>query len=512
MGHLFIIPGDLLQLRCAAILLSGKKSSIGSRWTDSARAYLAPKDLREAVASEVGRHREERCAHIGSWRNIELFRVDTGGSKGTPVSWYVDGAMAFVKMAAAHVKSASSLPGPHRIALPFIGVGGGEANPFEIARDLVPALVKAAVEHAVDIVLVTGDDRAWLGAAQQARAMIPSAFDGLSSALRKQAVALASAFAGEQKPVFFVGAGVSMDAGLPGWRDLLVTLAKSKLTDATDLEDLAALASADALAAAEVVARLIAVGGSDPEKQLADRVKEALAPDDTATMPGLGHRLIAALPAEGYVTTNFDPLLENAFGKGKASVLPRDEPKLGKRWVLKLHGTVGEDGLVLTRRSYLRYDARSRSLLSLVEASILLRHLVVVGFSLTDQNFFRAIDGVRQVLGGAAVLGTASKRALFTGLVVGSSERYRGEIWPDAAFVDFGPPEAGGRLQLVFLDFLNALVAADSHLLDERFTGLLSNDQQKLATALTAVEKALPKEGHDALRRAIGHYRGVVKE
>lgn len=507
MGHLFIIPGDLLQLRCAAIPLSGDQSSIAERWTNPAHAYPAPEDLREAVAPEVGRHRAERCAHVGTWREIALFRLDTGGKLdgSTPISWYVDGAMAFVKMAAAHVKSASSTSGRRRIALPFIGVGKGKADHLEVARDLVPALIKAAVEHDVDIVLVTGNDPAWFGAAQHARARVPGAFAGLSPELEAKAVALAAAFDHEQKPVVFVGAGVSIDAGLPGWAKLLVEL--SGLPAGKDSEALAALASSDALAAAEVVAKRIAGDAADPETVLAARVKLKLAPDDAATMPGLGHKLLAALPAEGFVTTNFDPLLENALGKGAVAVMPRDEPTPGKRWVLKLHGTVGEDGLVLTRRSYLRYDARSRSLLSLVEASILLRHLVVVGFSFTDQNFFRAIDGVRQVLGGAAALDAGARRRLFTGLVVGPDERYRADIWPDADFVDFGAPEAGGgRLQLIFLDRLNALIASQAHLLDPRFAKLLTDDEKKLADGLAALKAALPPTGHGLLRRALSHY------
>jgi hypothetical protein len=498
-GHLFIVPGDLLQLRCAAIALSADQGSIARRWLEPP----TPPDLRSAVEPEARRHRSERCAYIGNWRGIALFRLDTGGKLDgtTPASWYVNGAVAFVRTAAAHLKATNPSGPPHRIALHFVGVGKGKADHLEMARELVPALICAARECAVDVVLVTSNKRSWFDVAQQARRRTPGAFDDLPQALETAAVALAGAFSEEQKPVVFVGAGVSIDAGLPGWARLLVDL--SGLPAGGEQDALWALASSDALAAAEVVARLLGKGSPDAEVLLAARVKEKLAPDETATMPGLGHRLLAALPAEGYVTTNFDRLLENALGP-EVAVMPHQPTTPGKRWVLKLHGTVGEDGLVLTRRSYLRYDARSRGLLSLVEASLLLRHLVVVGFSFTDQNFFRAVDSVRQVFGNVEA---NRPRRLFTGLVVGPQEPHRADLWPDASFVDFGKPEdGGGRLQLLFLDRLNALVSSQEHLLDERFADLLTDSEKKLVQALKGLRSALPAEGHDILRRALKHY------
>ncbi len=434
----------------------------------------------------------ERCAHIGTWRTRHLFRLDTGGRRdgSTPIEWFVAGARSFIETAAAD----RHREGRWTLAMPTIGTGGGKADHAGIARDLVPALIEELHRHGddVDLVLVCGDAK-WFAAAQMARARVADAFR-LSDAREAAAANLAATFDQELRPVVFVGAGVSIGAGLPGWTKLLSDLVPEAVRPA--LED---LARRDPLAAAEVVKNRL---GS--EEALAKRVKDRLVPSSGAHSPGLGHMLLAALPAEGYVTTNFDSLLEEALVcAGKPTiVLPRQQPQAGCRWVLKLHGTVGDDTLILTRSNFLRFDASSRSLLSLVEASLLLRELVVVGFSFTDPNFLRAVDGVRQTLERAGV-----QRPLFTGLVVDEEPPLRKDLWPHEVFVDFGPPQAGGdRDQLIFLDRVNALVSSHEHFLDARFEVLLSDADKNLATALRALQ--VPARGHGALRRALASYGG----
>jgi hypothetical protein len=498
MGHLFVIRGDLLQLRCNALALTGDVNRIGSRWTHPAAdsLYEVPPDLRELIAPEASRRRAERCAHITRWRNIEVFRLDTGGVSDTENRWYIEGALAYLK-AVKEFPWAATVKRPVA-ALPWIGAGRGRANPTAIARELVPALVAGAREHDLDVVLVTAEDT-WFAAAQMARSRMESAFDDLPPELDLAAIDVARTFDSEDKPVLFVGAGISMQAGLPGWTKLLVDLAS--FPEGPDRDEFETLARTDALAAADVVARRLGGGTT-----LSTLVEQKLAGDPASRMPGLGHMLLASLPAEGFVTTNFDSLLENALRSTRIPIriVPSEQPELGVRWVIKLHGTVGEPSLVLTRGTFLRFDTKSRSLLSLLEATILLRHLVVVGFSFTDPNFLRAIDGARQVLKQSR--GMRDKRQLFTGLVVGRKDRFRQDVWPDANFVDFGEPPDGGRLQLIFLDRVNSLVETQAHFLDERFRALLTEQEQTLASSIQALKRALPATGHGALRRALERY------
>lgn len=503
MGHLFIVRGDLLRLRCDAIALTGDARQIGPRWTaaETVGPYQVPDDLKTILAPEKHRPRDERCAHIGTWRTIELFRLNTGGRRdgSTGINWYVSGAEAFVDAAMTHLSTRPSKGRPWTIALPVLGVGGGGAVDADVARVLVPALVRKAQSCAGDVVLVCASDD-WFAAAQMARARVASAFASLGAEHEAEATRLAAAFDEEHKPVFFVGAGVSIGAGLPGWAELLRDV--SGLTSDQERAEFNGLAAADPLAAADVIARRLG------EDRLAQLVKERLAPDAAAAAPGLGHMLIAALPAEGYVTTNFDCLLENALtiaGNVPPTVLPGTEPRSGARWILKLHGTIGDEKLVLSRTNFLRFDAASRSLLSLVEASILLRHLVVVGFSFTDPNFLRAVDSVRQAMQ------QADRPHLFTGLVVGPPGAFRQHLWPDARFIDFGEPSGtAARQQLIFFDRLNALVAPAAHLLQDTFRPFLTPEEARLADGLRSLKALLPADGngHAALRRVLRSYEG----
>jgi hypothetical protein len=62
----------------------------------------------------------------------------------------------------------------------------------------------------------------------------------------------------------------------------------------------------------------------------------------------------------------------------------------GTQWVLKMHGDIREPGsIVLTRSDFVSYDAKSRPLGSIVQSLMMTKHLLVVGASMTDDNFLR---------------------------------------------------------------------------------------------------------------------------
>ena len=55
-----------------------------------------------------------------------------------------------------------------------------------------------------------------------------------------------------------------------------------------------------------------------------------------------------------------------------------------------MHGCVTQpESIVLTRKHYLRYADRNQALSSIVEASLMQQHMLFVGFSLRDDNFYR---------------------------------------------------------------------------------------------------------------------------
>lgn len=82
-------------------------------------------------------------------------------------------------------------------------------------------------------------------------------------------------------------------------------------------------------------------------------------------------------------------------------MLPFGQPRAGRRWLLKMHGDVQRPGsLVLTREQYLRFDELNAALAGVVQALLLTRHMLFVGFSLVDDNFARLAHQVHRVLRG----------------------------------------------------------------------------------------------------------------
>ena len=115
----------------------------------------------------------------------------------------------------------------------------------------------------------------------------------------------------------------------------------------------------------------------------------------------LGHALLAALPVHEVITTNYDQLFDNAWSlvdDEGVSILPGRIRPDTRRWLLKMHGCVSDPTrIVLTRASYLRYDENLPGLAGIVQAFHITRHMLFVGFSLTDDNFHRLIDDVQRI-------------------------------------------------------------------------------------------------------------------
>ena len=114
---------------------------------------------------------------------------------------------------------------------------------------------------------------------------------------------------------------MSIAAGLPSWGALLKKLAKKTgITSEQDLEDMSKLNFLDQ-------ARLVSqrMGGQE-------KLSQAIASELTCDVYSIVHALLAALPIESTVTTNYDTLFEMAsrVTQGKVSVLPYDQNK-GKR-------------------------------------------------------------------------------------------------------------------------------------------------------------------------------------
>jgi hypothetical protein len=481
-GHVFVVRGDLRKLACDAWLVpSSRKARPGDEWF--LPGYDGP---RHGTPFADGGPRVQPLLDPAPGRPRPWLTLI--GSYDRPVSWYVDGAAEFLDAAAGAIASAGERPLFARarplLALPIVGTGrgGAAARAGEVVQELLPRLEAFAAGRGADVALVCWD-AAGYAAAQAERARRASWPTDLTADLRAEADRLAGhALRGEL--ALFLGAGVSMAAGLPGWGKLLDELAGRAGMSADERRALADLGSV--LDQATVVERRL----RDHGVGLGPTVAAALGP---RRHYALAHALLAALPAREAITTNYDRLFEEAWSQsdpGGLAVLPGAARPDARRWLLKMHGCVSDpDKVVLTRASYTRYDERLPALAGMVQAFLVTRHVLFVGFSLTDDNFHRVVDAVRRLreagrppgpLGTALALGHGGLAEVLWERDV---RRVRMDDRPESSR-DFPASEAARRLE-VFLDYLLSRTRDTAHLLvGERFDPLLTPGERRLRDAL----------------------------
>lgn len=258
--------------------------------------------------------------------------------------------------------------------------------------------------------------------------------------------------------VLFFGAGVSVDAGIPAWQSLLDHIAT---VDAGIGDELTELRRLDLRDQAAILHARLALKGKDLGQVIADHVK--------AARYSLAHSLLASLQVREAVTTNYDNLFEVAVrdrGDDSASltVLPGKPVPAGESWLLKLHGSIDDhESIVATRDDYLGIATRRGALLGLVQAMLLTRQMLFVGYSLTDDDFHSIVNDVRMAAPPDHNLGIA--------LTLFQNDFFE-ELWEgnidvvSVSNANSDPTEEdiseASRRALIFLDYL-AYASADLH-------------------------------------------------
>lgn len=210
-----------------------------------------------------------------------------------------------------------------------------------------------------------------------------------------------------------VGAGASMEAGLPSWPRLIEMLLETVAAELPELDEeeraewVAATLQRDDLLGAGAVVEVMAKEGLDrlvPDRLYGGRGPEAFAPGPIA------HQ-VAALQKIWkekleILTTNYDDLIEQALidaGTARSNIRSytqnRDRDKRARRAVAitHLHGLAGRSGspkgIVLTEEHYHRMQRGTSWQEQLVTERLEDSTCVFVGMSLADPNLIRYLYG-----------------------------------------------------------------------------------------------------------------------
>jgi len=493
MGHVFVIDGNIAQVACDAWLLPTDRSfhvtesfagAIGRR-----PGHLTGYDWAGKRVVEFGRQHDVPTSPmvvLGDVGRLPVQPVDSADAPADPEleAWLTDVVDAFAELGAG----LGSGHGRPRLACPVLGTGWGgfRDDKGTVYRILIPALWRAAEKHNVDIVLVCYGRASYAAAQRMRRTCLgddpslhwPFAYNPVDKWHHARRLA---GFAIEQELVLFLGAGVSTGAGLPAWQGLLDALADLLATGRPERDQLHRHDVRDQ--AALLQKRFRAAG-----LNFADKISDMLG----SSHYSLAHGLLASLRPRESVTTNFDQLFEVAMKAGgdddALCVLPYEALDSGQPWLLKLHGSIDRpDGLVFTRGDYHGAVAANGALFGIVQALLMTRHMLFVGYSLSDDDFYELVQEVRSAVIGGRALGTV--------LTLFEDQLFE-ELWDDLQFVPMAPAtvhakaddeeirHAARELEL-FLDLV-AFESADlrSFLLDPTYAGMRTTDERALADAL----------------------------
>jgi hypothetical protein len=495
-GHLFIVNGDLTKIACDAILIpTDVRFKINAPWLKLLDGREIPQSWNDAAVIPLASVPKEPQIWLGNVGQV-------GNDSGFTVFESIVNEFVEKSSAALELRESTDqiYPWPKpRLGVNVIGSGhgGGSNKKGHLVQGLVIALDRVTRAHDVDIVLVTFGEKAY-AAAQRARRQIVAdkdlsetwTFDKEANPqLESCARRLASAAIGSQL-VLFIGAGVSVGAGLPAWADLLNKIARD---GGVEPEIVKLLSNKDYRDQATLLGRwLDSEDGGLKTNVVAELTK--------AQRYSLQHGLLASLPSKEAVTTNFDKLFEAALesGERELAVLPTNPVDTDGRWLLKLHGSVDHaDHIVLTRSDFLNMPREYGALIGLVQGLLLMRHMLFVGYSLQDEDFHELMYEVRAARGNIA---KGSNRATALTLCDDGLER---QLWEDdLAIVPMIsstdaeiPREVAARQLEIFLDLVGYLSTTSASFFLDKTYSILSDDEGTLRDSLIELAAATETDG-----------------
>lgn len=200
----------------------------------------------------------------------------------------------------------------------------------------------------------------------------------------------------------WVGAGLSMGVGYPSWSRLVENIAENINNASWGDSDIQSWAEKNADSSPEWVAEVLATTNI---KEYYSALKSEF--NCERKQENFTHALLALLPFKGYITTNYDSLIEynlSLFTNYEPIIYTQDNAinllleHTDKKFVYKVHGDIkaNEKSIILTETDY--YSLQRNEIYSKILSWLFSKHtLVSFGYSLRDRDF-RAILNERYEL------------------------------------------------------------------------------------------------------------------
>jgi len=486
-GHVFVVQGTIGQLGAdAAIVSTDEDFKVESSWHDLVRQDMPydPDKHRPQAWPERGWGRD------GAGQQIWFLDVTEARTGSTDAFGRLERALLEIA-ATGLVSSVQGRPLP-LVVLPVIGTGlGGFHSDRGTVIDRLLETCCAFVEaNPIDLAIVAYSSASFAALQHRRRKLVDQFFTGVDLGRAKEL----GQRAGEGSLALFIGAGTSIPAGAPSWGGLIDELAdEAKFDPQTKL-------AFDNLSTLDQAELLHAKLDDEMGKKIAKRVE--------GLTPALAHVLLANLNCQGAVTTNYDRLYEDAVrstGAAAAAVLPSPVPPVHSRWLLKLHGDYKDpNSIVLTRSQFVGFTGVAGPAGAVVQSLLLTKHVLVVGASMTDDNFLRLIyevgtyrDRVQKAL--ALENRTKLEPQQFGTILSLSDDPARSQLYRPyfvwEAVPGKGEPARARQLE-IFLDSVGMYASNDfSWLLDESFEFLLDEGEQHLAEKVRSLAADVESDG-----------------
>ncbi|WP_241132443.1 SIR2 family protein [Achromobacter insuavis] len=189
----------------------------------------------------------------------------------------------------------------------------------------------------------------------------------------------------------FVGAGLSMAAGYPSWKQLLADIADELDIDLDAESDLAG------------VAQWYINHQKKQRTQIGRVIAKAFPP---VKVPPETLRVLARLPLRHLWTTNYDQLIEAAWDHAGKSLAVRTRPEqlsvpdpASHGTLYKMHGSVDDpSAVVIAKEDYELYRREKGAFFHLLTGHAIGMHFLFLGFSFTDANISHLFSLLREVL------------------------------------------------------------------------------------------------------------------